>query len=79
MPREKHFALKLTRGQLEAVQHLLEGAAAGASAAQLQELEAIDGRIYAILYSDLPRTKPPRNRLHALSLRSRGVLRIVRD
>ena len=53
MTRAKHYALELTRGELETVRALLEAATSGASAAQLQALEVIDGRIYAILYPEL--------------------------
>jgi hypothetical protein len=53
MAKAKTFALRLTKTQLETVQHLLEQAAAGASPDQMKALEGIDTQIYRLLFPSL--------------------------
>ena len=82
--REKRYALRLTRGQLETLQRLLASAASNGSAEQVEELEPIDHSIYALLFPELcANGKAPRlraaqdNRTHPMPLRH--MLRVVRD
>jgi hypothetical protein len=73
----KRFALRLSQGELETVQRLLEGAVAAATPEQVQQLQAIDSRVYRLLLPALVQEQP-RKRLHPVSLRRLGVLRMVR-
>ena len=84
MARTKHYTLRLTRGQLETLQRLLESAASAGTPQQVAELEPIDSGIYTLLYPELCTDgKPPRlkaaqdTRTHPMPLRS--VLKFVRD
>lgn len=58
--RVKTFYLKLTGDQLQLLQKLVEGGAAGASEAEMQVLEQIDAKIYVALYPGLIAEDDPR-------------------
>jgi hypothetical protein len=68
MAREKLFALKLSRAQLETLQHLLERAATGATPEQMQQLEGIDTQIYRLLFPALVEKGRTANREHPFRL-----------
>jgi hypothetical protein len=72
--RSKSYMLRLTKAELRAVQT----AASTASPEQLPALEAIDGKLYGLLFPALVR-EPTAKRTQPYSLRSLGMLRIVRD
>ena len=81
MAKPKRLALRLTQGELEGLQRILEQAAANATPEQMAELEAIDGKVYALLFPDLVQHARAKHqtRLHPMSLRRLGVLRAVRS
>ena len=64
MAREKTYALKLSKSQLETLQHLLERVAAGATPEQVQQLEGIDTQIYRLLFPALVEKGRTANREH---------------
>jgi hypothetical protein len=82
--REKRYALKLTRGQLETLQRVLELSASDASDQQMRELEVIDSQIYGLLFPELavqgqtpPKLRKPDCIAHPMPLRC--LLRAVKD
>jgi hypothetical protein len=81
VPRTKSYTLRLTKSELEAIQRLLESAAAGASPEQLTELEGVNAQIYRLLFPsqvEQPCTKHV-NGVHPVRLRTLGQLRAIRD
>ena len=73
MAKGKTFNLRLTRGELEALQHLLERAAASATPEQMKQLKGIDTQIYRLLFPALMEKGRTANREHPLPV---GHLRI---
>ena len=73
MARERKFTLKLSLGELQAMQLILEQAAMVAPPDQVDELERVDGKLYALLFPAVvdetgKRAKNPPGALHPMPL-----------
>ena len=76
MAREKTFSIRLTKGEPETVQRLLEVAASDSTTnpAAIGDLARIDSAVYRALYPELTQPKAKLEQQHPMALRH---LRVV--